>query len=67
MKLTKTQIRTQLLDDTLAFVLQGGEIQEIPAQKKTIKHTCRAKSSNTYVTGGDAPKFTISGLYNSGE
>lgn len=63
--MTKAELRAQLLEDTLSFVLKGGQIQEVPAQKKTIKHTCRAKSSNTFMVGGDAPTFKISSLYNT--
>ena len=66
--MTKKEIRAQLLNDTLAFVLQGNHIQEIPAVKTKIKHIVRGKSSNTFnQNAGLAPTFRISGLYNSGE
>jgi hypothetical protein len=41
--------------------------KEIPAAKVKIKHQVRGRTSNTYMTGGDAPKFNISGLYHTGE
>ena len=65
--MTKKEIRAQLLEDTLAYVLRGNAIQEIPAAKVKIKHQVRGRTSNTYMTGGDAPKFNISGLYHTGE
>jgi hypothetical protein len=66
--MTKKEIRAQLLNDTLAFVLQGNHIQEIPAAKVKIKHQVRGKSSNTFnQNAGLSPTFRISGLYHTGE
>jgi hypothetical protein len=66
--MTKKEIRAQLLNDTLAFVLQGNHIQEIPAVKTKIKHIVRGKSSNTTTKfAGSMPQFKISSLYHTGE
>jgi hypothetical protein len=66
--MTKKEIRAQLLEDTLAYVLRGNAIQEIPAAKVKIKHQVRGRTSNTFnQNAGLAPTFRISGLYNSGE
>ena len=62
--MTKAEIRAQLMNDTLAYVLNGGAIQELPAQRKKIKVTCRAKSANTAVGRmGNEPTYNISSIY----
>jgi hypothetical protein len=66
--MTKKEIRAQLLEDTLTYVMQGNAIQTVPAAKVKIKHQVRGKTSNTFnQNAGLAPTFRISGLYNSGE
>jgi len=63
--MTKNEIRSQLTTDTIAFLMKGGVIQEIPAQRKKIKVTCRAKSANTAVGRmGNEPTYNISSIYN---
>ena len=64
MKQSKAEIRAQLLNDTLTYVLKGGDIQEIPAQRKKIKITCSGKSARANTAGGSEPTFRISSLYN---
>ena len=64
--MTKAELRAQLLEDTLAFVLKGNVIQEIPAQKTKIKHIVRGKVSNTAAkSAGSMPEFKISSLYHT--
>lgn len=65
-KMTKKELRAQLLNDTLAFVMQGNAIQEVPAQKVKIKHIVRGKASNTAAkSAGMMPEFKISSLYHT--
>ena len=61
--MTKKELRAQLLNDTLTFVLQGGQIQEVPAQKTRIKVTCRGRTSNGFMSSSE-PSFNISSIYN---
>ena len=61
--MTKKELRAQLLNDTLSFVLQGGQIQEVPAKKTRIKVTCRGRTSNGFMTSSE-PSFNISSIYN---
>jgi hypothetical protein len=64
--MTKKELRAQLLNDTLTFVLNGNAIQEIPAVKTKIKHIVRGKSSNTAAkSSGMMPEFKISSLYHT--
>ena len=63
MKMSKAELRSQLNTDTLAFVLKGGQIEEVPAKKTRIKVTCRGKSSNGFMTSSE-PSFNISSIYN---
>ena len=64
--MTKAELRAQLLEDTLAFVLKGNSIQEIPDKKVKVKHMVRGKSSNTTVkSAGSMPEFKISSLYHT--
>ena len=66
--MTKAELRAELLNDTLKFVMQGNAIQEIPAVKTRIKHIVRGKSSNTASkSAGSIPQFKISSLYHTGE
>ncbi len=65
-KQSKEQIRRQLLEDTLTFVLSGNAIQEVPGEKTKIKHIVRGKSSNTAAkSSGMMPQFKISSLYHT--
>jgi|LauGreDrversion4_2_1035121.scaffolds.fasta_scaffold145499_6 hypothetical protein len=64
-KMTKTEKREQLLNDTLAFVLAGGEITSVKPKKITIKTPCRGKTANSFITGGSCPTSKISSLYHS--
>ena len=64
MKQSKTEIRAQLLNDTLTYVMNGGVISEVAPQRKKIKVTCRAKSANSsFGKGGNEPTFGISSIY----
>jgi hypothetical protein len=63
--MTKAELRAQLSTDTIAFVMAGNQIEQIPAKRHRIKSVCKAKTSNTRVSGGNAPSFKISSLYNS--
>lgn len=62
--MTKKELREQLLNDTIAFVMNGGQIEEIPAKKIRTKVIVRGKTSRANTAGGDMPTFRISSLYN---
>lgn len=63
--MTKSERREQLLNDTLAFVLAGGEITSVKSKKINIKTPCRGKTANSFITGGSCPTSKISSLYHS--
>jgi hypothetical protein len=65
--MSKSERNAQLNSAIEQFLLNGGQIQTVPAKKVKVRVTCsgRMKSANT--GGGDAPKFNISSLYFQGD
>jgi hypothetical protein len=61
--MSKKELRTRLLNDTLAYALQGNKIEVLPPQNVRTKSVCRAKSSNTVIRGGSMPQFKISNTF----
>lgn len=61
--MTKAELRAQLLNDTLGFVLAGNAIQIVPS--KAIKSTSivRGKESRGKPVGGSIPTFRISSTF----
>jgi hypothetical protein len=56
---TKAQLRAQLLNDTLAYVLAGNQIKEIPAKKVKPVRTVRGSETRNKPIGGDSPRMTL--------
>ena len=61
--MTKAELRSQLMTDTLGFVLTGNAIQIVPSKAIRIKSTCRGKESRGKPIGGSIPTFRISSTF----
>ena len=62
--MTKAELRAQLMNDTISFVMNGGQIETVPAKQIRIKHTAKGRSSANSVVGGSSPSSSqISSIY----
>ncbi len=65
--MSKAQRNAQLNAAIEQFLLNGGQIQTVPAKKVKVKVTCHGRMKSANNGGGDAPKFNISSLYFQGD
>ena len=66
-KMTKSERAAQTQAAIEQFLLQGGQIKQIPAKKIRVKSTCHGRMKAANTGGGEMPKFNISSLYFQGD
>ena len=57
--MTKKELRSQVLTDTLAFVMGGGTITTVKPKRMKVKLTARGTETRGKPIGGDAPRITL--------
>ena len=66
-KMTKAERAAQTQAAIEQFLLQGGQIKQVPAKKIRVKSTCHGRMKTANTGGGEMPKFNISSLYFQGD
>jgi hypothetical protein len=65
--MSKAQRNAQLNAAIEQFLLNGGQIQTVPAKKVKVRVTCSGRMKSANNGGGLAPVFKISSLYFQGD